>query len=186
MEQKWANNLNNDELNLIQTTWYPKLKKNATDKIKAQLFELGEELKEIKSNEGFKISLGENYLDLPYLVLDFPKIPGNNFSWVFRTLFWWGNYSAFEVIISKAIIQENEQEFWNLLLDSDWVLVSDQMWSNDIQSGDFKLKKELYGLQLNTLPGAYVKVMRVVPIKKPESLFEGAIGFYKLFLSFLP
>lgn len=39
-----------------------------------------------------KISRGENYKGLPYLVLDFPRYSSGNQLFIYRTMFWWGNY----------------------------------------------------------------------------------------------
>jgi hypothetical protein len=39
-----------------------------------------------------KISRGENYLGLPYVVLDFPRLFTKEHVLAIRTLFWWGNY----------------------------------------------------------------------------------------------
>ncbi|RYZ23206.1 MAG: hypothetical protein EOO16_06060 [Chitinophagaceae bacterium] len=38
-----------------------------------------------------KISKGENYLGLPYLVLDYPRSFDSRNIFALRTLFWWGN-----------------------------------------------------------------------------------------------
>jgi len=42
--------------------------------------------------ESGKISRGENYRQLPYLVLDFPRFSSGNKVFMYRTMFWWGNY----------------------------------------------------------------------------------------------
>lgn len=39
-----------------------------------------------------KISKGENYKDLPYLILDYPRYFKKHNTFAFRTMFWWGNY----------------------------------------------------------------------------------------------
>ncbi|HVF96755.1 MAG TPA: hypothetical protein VM871_05520 [Flavisolibacter sp.] len=39
-----------------------------------------------------KISKGENYLGLPYVVLDYPRIAKGNDLFFVRSLFWWGNF----------------------------------------------------------------------------------------------
>jgi len=98
MEQKWVNKLNNDEFNLIENDWYPIIKKSAMDKIKAQLLESGELLQSFNPNKSFKISAGERLQDLPYLVLDFPKMNNLQFNFVYRTLFWWGRELQFQLI----------------------------------------------------------------------------------------
>ena len=39
-----------------------------------------------------KISRGESYLGLPYLILDFPRVFGQENILAIRTMFWWGNF----------------------------------------------------------------------------------------------
>ena len=39
-----------------------------------------------------KISRGENYLGLPYLILDYPRIAKGNDLLFIRSMFWWGNF----------------------------------------------------------------------------------------------
>lgn len=45
-----------------------------------------------KANRPAKISKGENYNGLPYLVLDFPSVFDKENILSFRTMFWWGNF----------------------------------------------------------------------------------------------
>lgn len=185
MEQKWANNLNNDEFNLIQSIWYPQVKKSATEKIKTQLFELGNDLEKDLPGFGFKISSGENYKDLPYMVLDFPKIGGPKFSLLFRTMFWWGKYVCFQLFLHKETHKDEYHQWINFVADADWILCNENLWSNDIQSGDFIQKQHTDLKEIPQLPGEYFKIMRVIEMKKPDNLFEEAIGFYKNFYSYL-
>ncbi len=185
MEQKWANNLNNDEFNLIQSIWYPQVKKSATEKIKNQLFELGKQLEKDLPGFGFKISSGENYKDLPYMVLDFPKIGGHNFPMLFRTMFWWGKYVCFQIFLHKETYRGGGNQWINHLADTDWILSNENLWSNDIHSGDFILKQHIDLKEIPQLPGEYFKIMRVIEMKKPDNLFEEAIGFYENFYEYL-
>src|SRR5690606_35248150 len=39
-----------------------------------------------------KISKGENYRGLPYLVLDYPRIFDTEALFMVRSMFWWGNF----------------------------------------------------------------------------------------------
>ena len=47
-----------------------------------------------------KISKGENYLQLPYLILDYPAIFEKNNIFALRTFFWWGNFFSINLHIS--------------------------------------------------------------------------------------
>lgn len=85
--------LTNKEFELILDTEYPLLKKNAIEKTQAHFHYVAEQLiankliASILPTKGYKISKGENYLNLPYMVLDLPKIEGNNFPILCRTMF---------------------------------------------------------------------------------------------------
>lgn len=80
-----------------------------------------------------KISKGENYKGLPYVILDYPRCFGKEDVFAVRSFFWWGNYfssvlqlkgtykAAYELKIIKAVqsgrfngcyINTNEEE-WN-------------------------------------------------------------------------
>lgn len=51
--------------------------------------------------QGPKLSNGEKYDNLPWLMLDFPrKLTGNEGFFALRTFFWWGNYFSIQLILS--------------------------------------------------------------------------------------
>ena len=39
-----------------------------------------------------KISKGENYEELPYVILDYPRLFGSPDTFAIRSMFWWGHY----------------------------------------------------------------------------------------------
>jgi len=75
------------------------LTKNAIlEKVRLLLMELQEA--QLERAAGFgpvfsvapKVSRGENYLGLPYLVLDYPRLSGDDGLFFVRSFFWWGNF----------------------------------------------------------------------------------------------
>ena len=50
-----------------------------------------------------KISKGENYLGLPYVILDYPRIANDDNLFFIRSMFWWGNFfsSTLQFLISN-------------------------------------------------------------------------------------
>src|SRR5688572_24832334 len=44
------------------------------------------------SQQSAKISKGENYLSLPYVMLDYPSAFSKTGICAVRTMFWWGNF----------------------------------------------------------------------------------------------
>ena len=47
-----------------------------------------------------KLSKGENYLGLPYRVLDYPRLFSAADMFAVRTLFWWGHYFTVNLVLS--------------------------------------------------------------------------------------
>ena len=47
-----------------------------------------------------KISRGENYLGLPWLILDYPRISGSPGVFFIRTMFWWGRFFSSTLHVS--------------------------------------------------------------------------------------
>ncbi len=124
-----------------------------------------------------KISKGENYQGLPYLMLDFPRLFKSNEIFAFRTFFWWGNYclsilhlsgAQLDLYRSKLVLQYEylkqipiyisaENEEWHHALDDNhYKLVSDlthEEYTNLIENQLFiKLVQKMSLSQLEYLP----------------------------------
>ncbi len=52
-----------------------------------------------------KISKGENYEGLPYVVLDYPRISKEDDLFFIRSMFWWGNFFSSTLQVSGAYAQ---------------------------------------------------------------------------------
>src|SRR6476620_3961243 len=60
-----------------------------------------------------KISKGENYNGLPYLVLDHPRYFDKEDMYAIRTMFWWGNFFSTTLLLSGEFKTLLEQRFIN-------------------------------------------------------------------------
>lgn len=56
-----------------------------------------------------KISKGENYMSLPYVMLDYPKCFGKEDVFAIRTFFWWGNFFSITLHL-KGVYKEKYQQ----------------------------------------------------------------------------
>jgi hypothetical protein len=102
--------LTKHELNFAQSTSYPLVKQQIVQKVGHLFQELGQKLIHhfgthtlIQSPE-YKITRGENYRNMPYMVLDFPRITGKDFPIVCRTLFWWGHYFSCSLLVHTSLL----------------------------------------------------------------------------------
>jgi hypothetical protein len=61
-------------------------------------------LSNIDFNKGAKISRGENYLGLPYLILDHPRQSAPDDLFFIRQMFWWGNFFSSTLHLSGSTL----------------------------------------------------------------------------------
>ncbi len=57
-----------------------------------------------------KIAKGENYLQLPYLLLDYPRCFNGEHIFAVRTMFWWGNFFSITLQLSGAFKEKFEKK----------------------------------------------------------------------------
>ncbi len=95
-----------EELNVLNDSHFFSVKLSVTRKIIDLFGKLELELKEelnrtgLPEEEGLnvttgKIFRGENYLNLPYILLDYPKLFNTKNVFAFRSMLWWGNGFSF-------------------------------------------------------------------------------------------
>lgn len=184
--------LDTAELKLVQNTTYPLLKQAAMEKLKAVLTQTATELlqhDEIAkhvSQKQVKISAGENYLNLPYLVADVPKLTSANPHLHIRILFWWGNYFACQFFVDT--IQVNPQRLLVNLpqLEAVYVLVSDNIWHNNINDDCWKLATDLTDDDYAALlKQQTIKCCALHAIEDYPLLTTAATHFYKALFNFM-
>jgi len=89
-----------------------------------------------------KISRGENYKGLPWLVLDNPRHFQHNNIFAIRTMFWWGNFFSITLHLSgnnKNDLLKNLTGNVSLLAKSDFYIYNaTKEWEHDIDPGSYK------------------------------------------------
>lgn len=87
-----------------------------------------------------KISRGENYLGLPYLILDYPRqSSGNNFFFI-RTMFWWGKFFSCTLHLagsSKEIFKERIKQFYPQLKNY-YISISNDQWVHHLEESGYR------------------------------------------------
>jgi hypothetical protein len=94
--------LSEDELNLVSNQQFILTKNQIIDKVytlfgsmadclKNEFEPLEKQLADVLEIPP-KISRGENYLELPYVILDYPRYFRPHDIFAIRTMFWWGNF----------------------------------------------------------------------------------------------
>ena len=115
-----------------------------------------------------KISRGENYKGLPYVVLDYPRQFGKEDVFAIRTFFWWGNFFSITLQLSgkffdeySAIIDKAQQE--NKL--DDWSIgVGQNAWEYYFEEDNYRSLKGKLDFNITSLP--FLKIAKKIPLQK--------------------
>lgn len=189
-----------EEFRTIHNKKFFRIKTSSTKKIEHLLASVRDELKNtIEENklifpEGVdssmgKIFRGENYLGLPYLVLDYPKYFSKDSVFAFRTMFWWGNFFSCTLHLQgkalekyRQIIIENRER---IKKKSVYVCVNDSPWQYHYKKENYLLIDKFPAKDLEELfrKKDFIKLSRKVSLDDYKSL---AAFSKESFLQLLP
>jgi len=148
-------------------------------------------LPEFYKNAGGKISKGENYEGLPYVMLDYPALFSKENIFAIRTMFWWGNFFSISLHVSGKNIRI-QSDFSNLLTylrEKDFfVCVNENEWQHNFEPSNYISAAELDEQRLTEiLKRNFFKISKKLQLNKwnevPEFLeltFIEIINFIKL------
>jgi hypothetical protein len=135
-----------------------------------------------------KISRGENYKGLPYLVLDQPRRFEQHNHFAIRTMFWWGHYFSLTLQLSGQYKQQFEAPLArsvNVFLDQGFSICnSDDEWEHDIGPVNYldlaSLQPGDFHRLLATRP--FIKLSRAIPLEKWEEADLLLLGGFEAIL----
>jgi hypothetical protein len=189
--RKSTNKLTKHELNFARDKTYPLVKHDIVQKINNQFQELGQKLvqqlsgHELVSIAEFKITRGENFQLMPYMVLDFPKINGKEFSITCRTLFWWGHYFSCNLVIQTRLLDVEQTASSLVKMKKVRILRGENLWEHDIKNADYVKIHTLTQQEIIQLleEQTYLKLAVGIDIEKAETLLTEAPRYYAEWLS---
>ena len=88
---------------------------------------------------GPKISKGEQYQELPWVMLDYPRLFSNQHVLAIRCFFWWGNYVSV-VLHLKGDYLEKHRSALQVSVWAEGTLfdTGQDEWNNDLMHADFQ------------------------------------------------
>ena len=126
-----------------------------------------------------KISKGERYLDLPYVMLDYPRLFSRDDTLAIRCFFWWGNHFSIHLVLGGKYRQLFEEKFEAALRSGQlegWYLgVADDPWQHHFERENYRKAEEVQHLP----PGNYLKLATLLELEKWKSSPDFFIESYR-------
>ena len=125
-----------------------------------------------------KISKGENYKGLPYLVLDCPRYFEKDNHFAIRTMFWWGNFFSITLHLSgqyKNKYQDNLQQHFPLLREEGFFICNGpDQWEHHFEKSNYLslLETDAYAFKECTMNKEFIKLARKYPLAEWENVEE--------------
>lgn len=117
-----------------------------------------------------KISQGENYKGLPYLVLDYPRLFIKNNIFAIRTLFWWGKHISTTLHLSgkwQQLYSEKILKHYDRLASEHYLTATgDDEWVHHVTENNYKLLADLSKIELEGILDSkkFFKLVLFAPI----------------------
>ena len=119
-----------------------------------------------------KISKGENYLSLPYVMLDYPRCFKKEDTLAVRTLFWWGNFFSINLQLSgaskDAAAPKLSRAFLLLRENGYSISLSDDPWQHHFSKENYTLindmSEEKFSDTLHHKP--FIKIGKTIPLQQ--------------------
>jgi len=127
---------------------------------------------------GPKISMGENYKGLPYVMLDYPRYFKSDEICALRTFFWWGHFISVTLHL-KGIYKEKIEDVWNelqpLLIEQNFrVSIDGSEWDHDVDAGFYHAISHADNIpSINSLKAAsFLKISSVISLEEWDQIQE--------------
>jgi len=139
--------------------------------------------KELKTSHA-KISKGENYKQLPYVVLDYPAVFHHENIFAYRSMFWWGHYFSATLHLQGAYLEAYRDaliDHLSSLTDHPlYVAVGESPWEYHYDSSNYLPLEDTHGKLLVTHP--FIKLSIKSDLSEWKSFPKLAYQTFSLFL----
>jgi len=189
--------LSSEELEFVQNAQLLLTKNNIIEKVYELFGELAARLQqegvypstvltEELLSQSAKISRGEKYKGLPYVMLDYPRSFGKEDIFAVRTFFWWGNFFSVTLHLKgkyQQWLMPLLQKHKSLLAENNFQLnVTGDEWEHDIREEDFITISEYEnGIHEEKLAGkAFYKLSSRVELRQWNEMNEILLRLHRV------
>jgi len=182
--------LSKNELELVINSQFILTKNRIIEKVYKLFGLLSEDYKKILENYATnlpadifslppKIYKGENYLGLPYVMMDHPRFFLKDDAFAIRSFFWWGNYFSTTLQLSGSFFQAFRNKIGqNLKANAEedyFVCINNTPWEHNFKESNYKPLKNI-----DTIEEILNKPFIKIATKHPLQQWNNAEEFFKL------
>ena len=201
METKAKVHLSPKEMELVNNKEWILTRHGITKKVFEMFGELNEAMKkeveayahlfpsEIEYRNG-KISKGENYQLLPYVILDYPAFFGKENLFAVRTLFWWGNFFSVTLHVSgrhkENYIQGHQTVLSFLQKNNFFICVNKDEWQHHFQPDNYIPASSITQDDFNKIiKNDFFKISKKISLPEWESVNEFVLTTFREIIELL-
>jgi hypothetical protein len=133
---------------------------------------------------GPKISKGENYKGLPYLILDQPRYFDKENVFAIRTMFWWGHFFSITLHLSGKFKSGYQPSFINarnkLSATEFYSCIHESPWEHDFESHNYKRISDFdeKGWQEHVTDSPFLKIAGKLPLAEWDQASEKLLQMF--------
>ncbi|MEO6330242.1 MAG: hypothetical protein ABIO55_15015 [Ginsengibacter sp.] len=137
-----------------------------------------------------KITKGENYGLLPYIILDYPYHFEKNNVFAIRTMFWWGNFFSITLHLSGEhkirFINNTSAHFLLLKNNNFFVCVNNEEWQHHFDENNYKPADKITEMEYKRIiEQPFLKIAKQISLKDWDVAPAFIIGGFKEILELL-
>jgi len=117
-----------------------------------------------------KISKGENYKGLPWLMLDYPRFFEKEKVFAIRTMFWWGNFFSITLHMAGSYKKQDEEKCilaYPVFRDNDFfICINKEQWEHHFDPSNYALVKNLSQMEWKKIisENSFIKIANKHPL----------------------
>jgi hypothetical protein len=125
-----------------------------------------------------KISKGENYQGLPYLVLDYPRYFDREHVFAIRTMFWWGHFFSTTLHLSgnhkKWAEQRITAAYGPLSAIDSWICINEGEWEHHFEADNYAPVRQLGTSEWEKIIAEkyFIKLAQKIPLQQWDEAGE--------------
>jgi len=125
-----------------------------------------------------KIYKGEQYLLLPYVMMDYPRYYKTNETFAIRHFFWWGNYFSIAFHLSGSYKSSHEEKIINnytSLSKNGWFIgINNNPWQHHFNQDNYVEISTLSYKDWNTFikTHPFIKLAKKIPLSEWEHSYQ--------------